>query len=424
MSRIPSPPKSAPRFRLILALLLLSTALCSCAQNKEQHPALADKKKAPIPVLTVKAKAADVPVEFKAMGLVESSQSSPVRSQIGGILTGIRFQEGDFVQAGQLLFVIDPAPLQASRKQLRANLARDEAEVKNSEAQTRSAEAKQQNAETTARRYLGLVQQDLVAREQYDQLATALTAAQTAKEASQAAALAAQATVEATKAALESIEIQLGYTEIRSPIAGQTGALQAKTGDLIKANDTTPLVVVNQLEPLRVRFSANETRLAEIMRAREDGDVTVNITPPGGGTTKQGRLVFVDNAVDSNSATVALKAELPNQDHGLWPGQFVEATVTLRTIAAALLVPSSAVLTGQKGPYLYVVDAEGVAVVRPIVVGIEAGEETVVSQGLRLGETVVTDGQLRLTPGAKVVEKSALTPDKASTAKSPPAKSP
>jgi len=264
-----------------------------------------------------------------------------------------------------------------------------------------------------AKRYEQLVQKDFVTREQYDQRMTDMTAAQAALDASQAAAQAARATAESTKAALEIVDLQLGYTEIHAPNSGQTGSLLAKPGDLIKANDTNPLVVVNQIEPVRVRFTANEEKLAEIQQSRAQEALPVAVTPPGGGEARDGRLVFVDNAVDPATATIALKAELPNLDHALWPGQFVDTSMTLRTLKSALVVPASAVLTGQKGAYVYVVDAAGVAAVRLITPGLAAGEETVISEGLNLAETVVTDGQLRLSPGAKVIEKSGLAAESA-----------
>lgn len=359
-----------------------------------------DKKKGqPVPVLTAKVRTADMPLEMRAVGRVEAAHSSPLRSQVGGILTEIRFREGDFVQAGQVLFVIDQTPFKATLKQLRANLARDQAQRQNAEAQLK-------NSSSMAKRYEQLVQKDFVTREQYEQRLTNLAAAQAALDAS-------QATTEATKAAVESAEIQLGYTEIRSPLAGQTGSLLVKQGDLVKANDSTALVTVNQIEPILVRFSANEEKLAAIQKSRAQQDMPVRVTPPGGGMIQEGRLVFVDNAVDPATATIALKAELSNRDHALWPGQFVDTTMILRTLESALVVPASAVLSGQKGTYVYIVDAEGAVAVRPVKPDISVGEETVIADGLTPDETVVTDGQLRLTPGAKVMVKEGLEAESA-----------
>ena len=405
-------------------LLMLAVGVSSCSKGGGQDkPGVADKKaKPPVPVLTAKVRAADVPVELHAIGGVEACQSSPVRAQVGGILTEIHFQEGDFVKAGQVLFVIDQTPLKANLKQLQANLARDEAQIRNAEAQSRNAEAQLQNARAMAKRYEQLVQKDFVTREQYDQRLTNVAAAQATLDASQASSQAAKATTDSTKAALETVAIQLGYTEIHAPISGQTGSLLAKQGDLIKANDTNPLVIVNQIEPIRVRFSANEEKLAEILKYREQGSMDVRVTPPGGGEGRDGRLVFVDNAVDPATATIALKAELPNSDHALWPGQFVDTSMTLRTIKAAFVIPASAVLTGQKGDYVYVVDAEGLVSVRLVKPGIAAGEDTEITEGLALAETVVTDGQLRLSPGAKVIEKTGLRAEPERQKASPDAK--
>jgi len=402
------------RHRLLyigFSLLMIAIGLSACAKDGGSDggkTGKGDKKKGqPVPVLTAKARATDMPLEMRAVGRVEAAQSSPVRSQVGGILTEIRFREGDFVQAGQVLFVIDQTPLKATLKQLRANLARDEAQRQNAEAQLK-------NSSSMANRYEQLVQKDFVTREQYEQRMTNLAAAQAALDAS-------QATTEATKAAVESAEIQLGYTEIRSPLAGQTGSLLVKQGDLVKANDSTALVTVNQIEPILVRFSANEEKLAEIQKSRAQEAMPVRVTPPGGGMIQEGRLVFVDNAVDPATATIALKAELPNRDHALWPGQFVDTTMTLRTLESALVVPTSAVLTGQNGPYVYVVDAEGAVAVRPVKPDISVGEETVIADGLKLDETVVTDGQLRLTPGAKVIVKEGLEAESAGQKPSPEA---
>lgn len=403
-------------------LLLLTVALSACSKGGEKSgPGGADKKKKPpVPVLTAKVRAADVPVELRAIGAVESVHSAPVRAQVGGLLAEILFQEGALVQAGQPLFVIDQAPLKASKRQLQANLARDQAQIKSAEAGSRNAEAQLQNALAMAKRYDELVRQDFVTREQYEQRQTNLTAAQAALDASQAAAQAARATAAATQAALEGLDLQLAYTEIKAPISGQTGSLLAKKGDLIKANDSTPLVIINQLAPILVRFSASEADLAAIQSSRQQGALRVMVPPPGGGEAREGRLVFVDNAVDPTTATIALKAELPNLDHALWPGQFVETTLTLRTIKAALVVPSAAVLAGQQGPYTYVVDGEGKVEVRLLSTGIAAGEETVITAGLSGAETVVTDGQLRLSPGAKVIEKEGLTAASGEKKSAPP----
>jgi len=271
------------------------------------------------------------------------------------------------------------------------------------------------NAEAQARRYEELVAKELVSREQSDQRATNLDAARAQLDAARASAAASRAALEAsrasadaTKAAIENAKLQLAYTVIASPIAGQAGNLLADRGDLVKANDTT-LVVLNQIQPILVRFTVPEPRLPEVQRYRAAGTLAVRVTPAGAGAApRQGRLVFLDNAVDPATGTIALKAEFDNPDHALWPGQFIDVSLVLTVLKSAVVVPTAAVTTGQQGQYVYVVEQGGTAAVRPVTPGPVAGDRTAIETGLVAGETVVTDGQLRLTPGSPVVVKSAL----------------
>ena len=256
------------RHRLLyigFSLLMIAIGLSACAKDGGSDggkTGKGDKKKGqPVPVLTAKARATDMPLEMRAVGRVEAAQSSPVRSQVGGILTEIRFREGDFVQAGQVLFVIDQTPLKATLKQLRANLARDEAQRQNAEAQLK-------NSSSMANRYEQLVQKDFVTREQYEQRMTNLAAAQAALDAS-------QATTEATKAAVESAEIQLGYTEIRSPLAGQTGSLLVKQGDHVEAGQV--LVRLQGKEDLQAAISGAQFEV-------QAGDARRALVLAGGGS--------------------------------------------------------------------------------------------------------------------------------------------
>jgi multidrug efflux system membrane fusion protein len=379
------------------------------------------KARPPVPVLVAKAEQADVPIELRALGTVEPVQSSPVRPQITGTITEVAFREGDMVRAGQVLFRLDRRPLEATLRQLEANLARDEAQgrsaeaqAQSAEAQVRNAEAQVRNAETQAKRYEDLIAKDLVSREQADQRVTNLDAARAALDAARASAVASRASLEAsraaaeaTRAAIENAKLQLAYTVISSPIAGQAGSLLADRGDLVKANDAT-LVVINQIQPILVRFAVPEPRLPEVQRYRAAGSLGVRAAPPGGGPPREGRLVFIDNAVDKATGTIALKAEFQNADQALWPGQFVDVSLVLTVREAAVVVPTAAVQTGQRGPYVFVVEQGGTAAVRPVTLGPAAGERTLVESGVAAGETVVTDGQLRLTPGAPVVEKAGL----------------
>ena len=431
---------ASPRTRTCLFLILaaLGAALYTVPACKKQPagggdagksgPASAGpagagaKSRPPVPVLVAKAEQADVPVELRALGTVEPVQSSPVRPQITGTVTEVAFREGDLVRAGQVLFRLDRRPLEATLRQLEANLARDEAQgraaeaqAQSSEAQVRNAEAQVRNAEAQAKRYEDLIAKELVSREQADQRTTNLDAARAALDAARASALASRAALEAsrasadaTKAAIENAKLQLAYTVIASPIAGQAGSLLADKGDLVKANDAT-LVVVNQIQPILVRFAVPEPRLSEVQRYRAAGTLAVRVAPPGPGVPpREGKLVFIDNAVDKATGTIALKAEFQNPDGALWPGQFVDVALVLTVIEKAVVVPTAAVQTGQQGPFVYVVEPGGTAAVRPVKPGPAAGERTVIASGLAAGDTVVTDGQLRLTPGAPVVEKAGL----------------
>lgn len=403
----------------LLAALALTAALAGCSDKGAAKPA--EKGKPPVPVLVASVGRADVPIEVHGLGTVEASQSTPVRAQIGGTLTEVRFREGDPVTAGQILFQIDPRPHEAALRQLQAELARLEAQALNADAQVRSAEAQVRNAQAQAsyadsqlKRYEELVLKDFVTRADYDQrragadgARAAVDASRANLEATRAAAQAARDASRGVQASLENAKLQLGYTTIRSPVSGQTGSLLAKQGDLVKASDTQ-LVVVNRVEPILVRFTVPEGVLADVQRYRRQGTLQVRVTPPGASAPQLGRLVFVDNAVDPTTATIALKAEFPNADRSLWPGQFLDVTLLLYTRKGAVVVPSQAVQTGQEGPYVFVVGAGGEAAVRPVVPGLAAGERVVVEKGVEPGETVIVDGQLKVTPGAKVTVRRGL----------------
>ncbi len=425
---------SSPKMQRSTALLLVAlgaAVIClpGCGKQPEKPAAgsptsgAAPKGKPPVPVLTAVAEQADVPIELRVLGSVEPVQSSPVRSQVAGTIVEVGFREGDLVKAGQMLFRIDPRPIEATIRQLKANLVRDQAQIfsaesqtLNAEAQVRNADAQLKNAEAQAKRYEDLVAKELVSREQYDQRATALDAARAALDASRAVAQASRsaqdvtrANLEATQASLENARLQLENTLIKAPISGQAGSLLVDQGDLVKVNDTI-LVVVNQIQPILVRFSVPEARLPEVQRYRAEKTLKVRVTPAGAGAQpREGRLVFLDNTVDNTTGTIALKAEFDNPDRALWPGQFIDVALILTTLKQAVVVPSQAIQTGQQGTYVFVVDAAGAAAVRPVTPGAVAAARTVIETGLASGETVVTDGQLRLTPGATVVRKTGLS---------------
>ncbi|HKQ61297.1 MAG TPA: efflux RND transporter periplasmic adaptor subunit [Candidatus Polarisedimenticolaceae bacterium] len=367
-------------FRSSILLAGLLGACVGCTGNKA---ASSPRGPEAVPVLVAKAVRKSVPVQLRAIGTVEAFTSVYVKARVGGELTRVHFEEGRDVAAGSALFTIDPQPYRTALAQAEARLARDRALLK--------------KAESDMRRSAELVEQGFITREQNEQAAT------------NAEALA--ATVRADEAALDQARLELGYCSIRSPIAGRTGNLMVHAGNLVKADDDQPLVVILQTRPIRVSFSAPEQYLAEIRRRSTIGTLGVSARERGEGAEPHaGKLEFLDNAVDATTGTIRLKALFPNLDGALWPGQFVELELTLSEDADALVVPAQAVQTGQQGNYVFVVGADGTAESRPVVVARSLGGETVLERGVEAGETVITDGQLRVVPGAKVEVKSSLAP--------------
>src|SRR5437870_6165279 len=333
-----------------------------------------------IPVTVARAEQRAVPYEIIATGAVEPRQTVAVQSQVTGVLTQVEFREGDEVAAGQVLFRIDPRPFQAGLDQARAMLARDLAQA--------------HSAQLDAQRYAELVKQDYVTQSDY--------------EAKKAAAEALQAVVRADSAAVASAELNVDWATIRAPIAGRTGRLLVREGNLVRANAnaTDPLVVINQIHPILVRFAVPEAHLADIQRYRKNR-LPVLVSPSKTDTVfAEGTLTFVDNSVDTTTGTVLLKAEFPNRDSALWPVEFLNTRLQLYIEDKALVVPSQAVMSGQQGSYLFVVNQDGTARSQPVTVERTAGAYAVLAQGaeagggVRSGAEVGTDGQLRLGAGA------------------------
>ncbi len=316
-----------------------------------------------IPVTVAQVVQKNVPLEIQAIGNVEPLSTVQVRALASGQLMRVWFREGDDVAKGQMLFTIDPRPYQAAMQQAQANLARDEAQLRNAEAQVA--------------RYDDLVKKDYVTKEEYGKIV--------------ADAGAARATVAADRAAIENARLQLSYCEIRSPLNGRTGTMMVHPGNLVRANDTTPLVVINQIQPVRVQFSVPQDQLPIV---HQNAEVVAG--------NARGTLTFIDNSVDEKTGTIALKATFPNRDRALWPGQFVTVAMKVAQRDAAIVVPARAVQTGQRGQYVYVVKADKAVEMRTVSVFRTIGQETIIDKGLAEGETVVTDGQLRLTPKSKV----------------------
>jgi multidrug efflux system membrane fusion protein len=343
-----------------------------------------------IPVLVATATQKAVPVQIRAVGNAEAFSTVSIKSQVTGVLMKAHFREGQNVQRGQLLFTIDPRPLEAVLKQAEAALARDQAQLKNAREQTR--------------RYAELVQKQYVSQEQYDQIRTNAEAM--------------EAVVEADKAAVENAKVQLSYCYIYSPIDGQVGSLLVNEGNLVRVNDATPLVVINQVTPINVTFAVPEQHLADLKRHMARGSLTVDARfQSDEGRPEQGRLAFVDNAVDRTTGTIKLKAEFRNTERRLWPGQFLNVALTLATQADAVVIPSEAVQVGQDGQHVFVVQPDKRVEVRPVVVGPTNEGEAVISKGLRAGELIVREGQFLLGPGSRVdIKDSKITETREQTA--------
>jgi multidrug efflux system membrane fusion protein len=323
----------------------------------------------------------DVPFEMTAPGSVEPLRAVAVTAQVSGVVTSVRFREGDEVRQGDVLVQLDPRPYQNALQQAEAALARDVIQLA--------------NARRQVERYQGLAKSEYITTEQFEALQTN--------------AQALEATVQSDSAAVDNARLNLEYTTIRAPISGRTGSLLIKEGNLVRAASSGPLVTVNQTRPILVRFAVPAPYLPLIRRYQKDG-LQVEAVPTNDSTVLKGTLTFVDNAVDTTTGTIMLKGQFDNANGTLWPGQYVTATVVLYQQKNAVVVPAAAVVEAESGNYVYVVGPDGKAATRPVVVGRAVGEDVIVDQGLAAGETVVTDGQLRLVPGARVQVRNLAGP--------------
>ena len=364
------------------ALLALAAALLAAGCGRARTSA--GQGGPAVPVQIGRARLQTLPITQSAIGAVQTLRTVAVKSQVDGVLAQIHFREGDEVQAGDLLITLDRRPFENNLRSARADLA--------------NARAQAEHAGVEAVRYQQLDQQQAISKEQLSQL---LTDVETTK-----------AQVQAKEAAVANAELQLGYTEICAPIAGRTGQLNLHEGALVKANDAGfPLVTINQLSPIAVAYAVPEASLASLRTALAAGVVTVTASPHDGvGKSVEGRLDFIDNAVDPTTGTILLKAVFANADRALWPGQFVDIVTRLGDEPGTVLVPAAAVQTGQRGSQVFVVKPDHTVELREVKIGPSADGLTVIRSGVQAGETVVTDGQLRLVPGARVEPKRLAAP--------------
>ena len=352
------------------AIALLGMSGCSRSDKGKSARALPGS-----PVKVAQALQKDVPLEIMSIGRVEAISTVSVRAQVGGEVTAVHFKEGQIVRKGDKLFTIDPRPFEIALKQAESLLEKDRALFR--------------NAEADLARYADLVQKDFVTKEHYDALGAnrdVLAAAIKADEASVAKA-----------------RLDLGYTAVASPIDGRTGSLFIDAGNIVTANDVNPAVVIEQITPIYVTFSVPEQnlpRIREFMAKRPLQTEAASAANPQ--KPFSGVLTFIDNTIDPSAGTIMMKATFDNPGGAMWPGQFLNVRLFLTVEKGVVTVPSQAVQTGQSGQYVFVVKEDLTAEMRPVQVDRTYGEESIIAAGLKPGERVVTDGQLRLVPGARV----------------------
>jgi membrane fusion protein, multidrug efflux system len=395
--------KSMTRLAVALIFALILSA-CNSSPQAESGAMVFP----PVPVSLKTATEESVPIQVRAVGTVEPYTSVEVKAQVGGELLNVKFAEGANVKKGDLLFEIDSRPFRETLRQAEAALRRNEAQLRAAEANLARARAQLKNAQTDAARYAELSKEGLSARMQVEQVRTAAEVAAESVRADEAAIESFRATLESDRATVEQARLNLSYCEIRAPISGRTGNLLLHPGNLVKANDDKPLVVINQIAPIFVTFGVPERYLSSISHQNTRRKLVVDASAGANSGVVRGNLSVIDNTVDSKTGTIRLKATFDNRDGNLWPGQFVNVALTMEP-QTATVIPSEAVQAGQQGSFVYVVKADQTVEARPVLVGQAFEGKVIVEKGVTSGETVVTDGQSRLFPGAKVVASADAT---------------
>jgi len=390
-------------FQAVSAISVVSLALFTAGCTTKASAPVATKKGGDgVPVTTATVVRKDVPLDVQVIGNVEAYATITVKAQVTGQLTHVSFHEGDYVKKGDLLFTIDPRPYEAQLSQAEANLARSEAAIGQAQANLKREIAQERYSKSQASRSQSLFKEGIVSKDQVEQITASSDAVSEAVNADRAAVKSAEADIVANKAAVENSKVMLSYTTIRSPIDGRAGYLMVKEGNLVTAN-TVDLITINQVEPIFVTFSVPEDQLLAIKDYMARGRLPVFAIPQDEASVREsGELTLLDNTVDPTTGTIKLKGTFANNDHKLWPGQFVRVILRLTTQPNVVVVPSQAVQTGQEGPFVYVVKADRTVESRPVVTGSQFEQDMVVKNGLEPGTTIVTEGQLRLAPGMRV----------------------
>jgi multidrug efflux system membrane fusion protein len=396
-------PDAVKRGALVLSAALVIVILASGC-SKQKAVAASGAPAAPVKVALAETKT--LPIELRAFGNVEAFKTISVKSQQTGALMRVNFKEGDPVTKGQLLFEIDPRTYQEAIHQIEANLARDNALLKQAEANLARDIAQEKFSRDQARRYSELAKQGVFSKEQSDQANSTADSQGAALSADRAAIDSSRSAIVADDAALANAKLQLSYCYIYSAVDGRTGNISVKEGNLVKATDIE-LVTITQIQPVYVTFTVPERQLPVIRDRMRAGKLVVRAVPQGSGTTaEEGALTFVDNAVDQATGTIKLKATFVNGASRLWPGQFCDVVVTLGRKPDVVAIPNQAVQTGQAGRYVFVVKDDRTVEMRPVVIGESVGGWVEVQQGVQAGETVVTEGHIRLASGSKVRAQS------------------
>jgi len=362
-------------FTILAGLVGLVVVVGVVAQYNKESRAAVQKAPAAVPVSAAQVVSKSMPVRLMAIGNVEPFTTVAIKTRVDGQLISVKFKEGDEVRQGSVMFEIDPRPFAAGLKQAEANLAKDRALF--------------DRASEQEKRYKDLLTKNFISPDAYEQVRTNTATA--------------AATVSADEAAIENAKLSLEYCTIRSPVTGYAGRIQIQQGNLVKANDTNPLVTVNQVVPIYTSFSVPEQNVSDIRKYQADGELKVQAAFTNAAHAPvTGKLSFIDNTADMTTGTIKLKAEFPNTDKALWPGQFVNVVLTLYEQKDAVVAPSAAIQNGPAGQYVYVVKPDQTVEMRAIKIARAEGDDTVVANGLQPGEQVVIVGQLRLAPGTKV----------------------
>ena len=385
----------------ILVVCGTTLVLVGCKQQQQAANPLAAGPPI-VPVAVAKATQENVPTEVNVVGTAEAYSNVQVKSQIAGELVSVIFTEGQNVRKGDLLFRIDDRPYRDALSQAEAAVERDRATIAQNQAMLARDNANSKVAQSEAERQTELNKNGLTPKSTYDQAVASADANRASARATQASIDSAQAALKSDEAAVAAAKLNLSYCDITAPLSGRTGNLLVHAGNLVKVNDVA-LVVINQVQPIFVNFNVPEQHLNTIRRLHAAHPLQVRVySQDAPGRVATGHLAVIDNAVDTSTGTIHLKAEFENKDGMLWPGQFVTVVLILDTVPNATVIPSEAVQSGQKGQMVYVVKPDNSVDIRPVQVAMTAGNKTVIASGVAPGDIVVTDGQLRIFPGVKV----------------------